>query len=230
MNKNFYGLLFRIIRQIIRLIYPKYMVRLPKNIHEPVVYISHHQNTFGPFVIILWFPKCLHAWILHVFLDQRKCYKHYVDFTFTERFGLNKSIAKLFAFPISLFISKLLNSGMGIPVYRGSKKIVRTLQYSIDALNNNESIVIFPDIDYKDTSSKTKEMYDGFLYIEKYYHQATGKHVCFIPIFASKKNKLLIADSQIFFRDGEDFNTERKIVYQQIHENLNQLAKKYGGN
>lgn len=226
--KGNYGKLFRFVRGLIRAVYPKYTVQIPKNINRPVVYISHHQNLFGPFVTMLWFPKHLHAWILHVFLDQDACYKQYVDYTFTARFGLNKHLAKICAFPLSYAITKVLNSGKGIPVYRGSRKILHTFNLSIAALCRGESIVIFPDIDYSDHSSSTKDMYDGFLYLEKYYFKTTGKHVCFIPLYASKNKQLLLAENEIYFRNGEDFNTERKIVYQKIQDNLNYLAKKCG--
>jgi 1-acyl-sn-glycerol-3-phosphate acyltransferase len=228
MNSNFYGLFFRMARSLVRKIYPKYRIEIPQNFDGPVVYISHHQNLFGPFITLLWFPKALHAWILHVFLDQRACYHQYVDYTFTKRFGWNRTLAKICAFLISIFIAKLLNSGKGIPVYRGSRKILQTFHLSMNVLANGESIVIFPDIDYSDSSANVKEMYDGFLYLEKYYYKKTGKHVCFIPLYVSKKRRLLIAEKEIYFRDDEDFNAERKIVLQKIRSNLNELAEKCG--
>jgi 1-acyl-sn-glycerol-3-phosphate acyltransferase len=225
MRDNFYGNLFLFIRGIIRIVYPKYTVQIPTNVNRPVVYISHHQNFFGPFITMLWFPKHLHAWILHVLLDQQICFKHYVNYTFTKRFGLNKYLANLLAFPYSFLVSTFLNSGKGIPVYRGSRKILQTFHISVAALSKRESIIIFPDIDYSDHSSTTKEMYDGFLHLEKFYYKATGKHVCFIPLYASKNRRMLIANQEIYFRDGEDFNEEKQFVYKKIHDNLNHLAE-----
>jgi hypothetical protein len=166
--------------------------------------------------------------MLHVFLDREACFKQYVDYTFTKRFGWNKTFAKIVAYPISYFITTLLNSGKGIPVYRGTKKILETFHHSINALNRGESIVLFPDIDYSNSSANTNEMYEGFLYLEKYYYKSTGKHVCFVPLYASKTKHLLIAYKQITFRDGMDFNTERKTVLGKIHDHLNELAKKCG--
>lgn len=168
--------------------------------------------------------------MLHVFLDREACYRQYVDYTFTERYGWNKRVAKICALPISYFIAKLMNSGKGIPVYRGSRKILQTFHLSIEALSKGESIVIFPDTDYSDQSSTIKDMYDGYLYLEKYYYKATGKHVCFIPLYVSKNKKIITADKQIYFRDGTNFNDERTIVTQKIHDNLTDLAKKYGDN
>ncbi|WP_069799614.1 1-acyl-sn-glycerol-3-phosphate acyltransferase [Tepidibacillus sp. HK-1] len=228
MKNRHYGILFRIIRGFIRIFYPRYKVLVPDRINGPVVYISHHQNLFGPFVTLLWFPKCLHAWILHVFLDQAACYKQYVDYTFTKRFGWNRNLAKMVAFPLSFFISKLLNSGKGIPVYRGSRKILETFHQSVEVLKSGQRIVIFPDIDYRDPSSEVKEMYKGFLYLEKYFFQEIGEHLTFVPLYVSKNKRLILANRQIYFRDGEGFNEERKRIVQEIHTNLNELAKRCG--
>lgn len=212
------------------MIYPKYSVEIPANLDDPVVYISHHQNFFGPFITLLWFPKHLHAWILHVLLDQPTCYKHYSDFTFTKRFGWNKHLAKMLAFPLSFLITTFLNSGKGIPVYRGSRKIHHTFALSVAALRNRESIIIFPDIHYSDKSSRMKDMYDGFLLLEEHYYKATGKHVCFVPLYASKNKRLLISNKKIYFRDGEDFQTEKQFVYLKILDTLNHLADICGDN
>lgn len=228
MASNFYGRFFRITQWIVRKIYPTYKIQIDKNVKDPVVYISHHQNLFGPFVIYLWFPKSIRTWILHVFLNRKSCYQQYVNYTFTERFGMNKIFAKICAFPISFVISSLLNSGKGIPVYRGSRKIMKTFQLSVEALKNGESIAIYPDIDYTDTSNETKDLYEGYLFIEKYYFKETGRHVQFVPLYVSKKNRLIISDEPIAFRDNEDFTSGKKRVGNYIQTKLNELAKKCG--
>lgn len=227
MKADFYGRLFKFIRCFVRIFYPKYSVQIPE-VNGPVVYVSHHQNLLGPFVILLWFPKCLHCWMLHVFLDRDACYKQYVDFTFTKRFGWNRQLAKLCASPISHFISTLLNSGKGIPVYRGSRKILYTLKQTVTDLSKGESVVIFPDVDYSDPSSVMKTMYDGFLYLEKYYYKASGEHVCFVPLYVSKKRHMIIADEPIYFPGRDSFNTEREEIRERILASLHSLANKCG--
>jgi len=228
MNDNFYGPFFKLCRTMVRMVYPKYTVQTPNLPEGPVVYISHHQNLFGPFISLLWFPKAIHVWMLHVFLDQETCFNQYVDFTFTKRFGWKPWLAKVCAYPVSFFITGLLNSGKGIPVYRGSRKILDTFTKSVDALASGESVVIFPDIDYSDSSSHIKEMYDGFLYLEKYYYKKTGSHVSFVPLYASKQKRLLITGDSISFQDNANFSDERKRVYHSLQSTINQLAKQCG--
>lgn len=227
LKKNFYGNFFRICRSIVRIFYPKYTVQLPNN-PGPVVYITHHQNLFGPFILLLWFRECIHAWILHVFLDRKACYDQYVNYTFTERFGWNRRWAKICAFLLSFTVSKLLRSCKGIPVYRGSRQIVNTFKQSTAALVKGESIAIFPDRDYSDSSSEMKDMYDGFLSLEKYYFKTTGQHVCFVPLYVSKNKRTIIGNQGISFRDGQIFKEEKQIVYNKIQAELNRLAVECG--
>jgi hypothetical protein len=113
-------------------------------------------------------------------------------------------------------------------LFRGSRKIQHTLDLSVAALCRGESIIIFPDIDYRDNAADTKAMYDGFLYLEKYYDRETGRHLRFVPLFASKKKRLLIADRPVTFRDGVPFRTERRVVRDTIHAHLNKWAQSCG--
>lgn len=227
-DQNFYGVFFRLCQKIVRMVLPKYTVQVPNALNGPVVYISHHQNLHSPFTILLWFTKSVHTWMLHVFLDQKACFQQYVDYTFTKRFGWNVGLAKLCAYPLSCLIAKLMNSGGGIPVYRGSRKIIQTFKLSLAALNRGESVLICPDIDYRDTSSITKAMYDGFLALEKYCFKANGRHVTFVPLYVSKHKKKIIAGEPIRFRDGTEFEVEKKVVREKIQSALNDLARACG--
>src|SRR5690606_18665802 len=115
----------------------------------PVVYVGHHQNLFGPFIMCLSFPVPFHLWILHVFLDKDACFEHYRHYTFSKRFGWNKWFASIVAFFVSRFIPPLLRSGKGIPVYRGTRQLFKTLDESVATLKDGNSIAVFPDIDYQ---------------------------------------------------------------------------------
>lgn len=225
---NFYGPLFKFSRWILSLFYKKYSVDKVANFKGPVVYVSHHQNMHGPIVTLLSFPKPLHVWALHVFFNKHICFKQYSEFTFTKRFGWPKTLAKIMAFPISRFIPKLIQSGQAIPVYRGSRSIMDTFKKTIEVLNAGEHVIIFPNIDYSSSSATVGYLYDGFLFIEKYFFKETGRHICFVPLYASKKKKALVTGTPIYFRDGHKFQEERKFVLEKIKTELNALAIQSG--
>lgn len=227
--RNKYGKLFLFCRKIVRLFKRKYDVDLSRvNLDRPIVFVSHHQNLVGPFYVYLSFNKFVRVWMLHVFFDRKACYDHYKNYTFTKRFGWNRTIAGLAASVVSRFVTSLMQSGKGIPVYRGRRDILKTFQTSVQALKNRESIAIFPDIDYQDSGSEVKELYEGFLFIEKYYYRETGEHIHFVPLYASSNLRKIVAGDAIMFTGKESFRKESKTILKQIQNKLNQLAKECG--
>lgn len=229
MSKPFYGPLFTFCQRIVRVFFPKFTVERQKRPSgEPVVYVSHHQNLFGPFMTLLWYPEHIHCWMLHVFMERKACYNQYVNYTFTKRFGWPKFLAIPLAFLMALFIPRLLQSGKGIPVYRGSRKIIATIRESVEKLKACESIIIFPDIDYADSSAAVKKLYEGFLFLEKYYFQETGKHLAFVPLYVSKKKRKIIASEPLYFSGEKPFRVERKEIIEKIQDRLNELAVECG--
>lgn len=228
-----YGRLYRLLRAVVRLVSPRYQLlrsasNRPEALSEPVVFVSRHHNLFGPWMTMLWFPGCFRVWVYHVFLEPQACYRHYVDYTFTKRFGWNKSWAKIVAWPISYGVSALLQSAACIPVYRGTKHIVSTFRETVRALQDGRHVFIFPDIEYQDESAQTGELYKGFLQLEKYVYRATGRHVGFVPVYVSRRQRAFLIGDPIRFRDGEDFQKERDVVYEKIRDGLNRLAARCG--
>lgn len=227
MAKNQYGLLFKFCRFLVRLVYPRFSIetKIPS---QPVVYISHHQNLFAPFIMLLWYPNFVRTWILNVFFSQKECYNQYVNYTFTKRFNMPTLFAKIIAFPISIFISKLMHSAHGIPVYRGSRKIIESIKQSVEALKNGNSIAIYPSVDYSKAIQEDSELYDGFLFLEKYYVKETNEHVIFIPIHVSKKKRSIVHGQPIQFSGKLPFHKERVAIANKIKEEINALAKQCG--
>lgn len=222
-----YGLFYKAVRGGLRLFMPSFSVWDQRSSigkeKDAVVYVSHHQNLFGPITILLWVPEFLRTWMYSVFLEFDTCYRQYVDYTFTKRLGWPTFLAKAAAWPAAWFAVTLTNSGRGIPVYRKSRAVINTLKQTVDALVEGESVLIFPDVEYDDKSPEIKEIYDGFLYIEKYYFRKTGEHVSFVPVYADKKEKEIRIGMPILFGDEENFLAEKKAIAAKIQVELNQL-------
>lgn len=225
MEKNGFGSFFKGVQKTARIILPRYHFETAPNRDEPVVYISHHQNMVGPISILVWLKYYVRTWGLSEFTEQEACYNHYVNFTFTERYGWPKWLAKMIAWPVSYLVPWLAKSADIIPVYRGSRKIVKTMQLSHEALLNGENLLIFPDIDYSSTSTETSNIYEGFLHLEKRYFKETNKHLTFIPIFSDQKNRLVRIGEEIRFTGNKKFIFERKEIADKIKDELNRLSE-----
>lgn len=213
MDKRFYGGFFRVFRLLVRSLTPRYEVFSSSEAVTPAVYIVHHQNLRGPVLSMAWLNKPLRLWVLSVFCDKKTCYDQYVHYTFTKRFGMPRILAAVAAAPLSVMIPKLMHSMGAVPVYRGSRDIVKTISESISRLTNGESLLICTDIDYADTSAHMGEMHEGFLELEKFYMKQTGRHLAFIPIYISRTAHCIYLGETVCFGGLESYSQEKKDVY-----------------
>lgn len=226
MNRD-YGSFYKSVRAVVRLMLGRFQLTDGRSEEEkrgPVVYVSHHQNLFGPVSVLCWYPEFVRPWIYSVFMEKEASYRQYVDYTFTERFGWNQTLAELAAWPASRFVARLTRSGQGIPVYRQSRAVVETMKESVAALKNGESVLLFPDVAYNDDSPEVKNIYDGFLYIEKYYFRETGKHIPFVPVYSDKEAKEIRVGTPILFAGEDKFFQEKQEAAEKIQQELNRLA------
>lgn len=224
LTKNF-KLLYKFTRFIFRCFNKPYSIYRECDEGAPVAYIVHHQNLQGPVISMAWFDKPIHPWGLSVFFSHRSCYKHYYKYTFTERFGMPRVFAAILTYPLSFYIPGLMKSMEGIPVYRGSKDIVRTFSESLSVLTQGESLLICPDIDYSSEDEHMGEMYMGFLSLERMYMKKTGKHLLFVPLHIDNKSHRIIIGKDISFTSETEYKQEKGIVYNKLKEEFSRLEK-----
>ncbi|MBD3109189.1 glycerol acyltransferase [Bacillus sp. AGMB 02131] len=228
MPDNFYGKSYRIFRTITRLFYPRYQPENADQEAHSIVYVSHHERFRGPLSIMLWTKKPIHIWALSVFCEQQTCCRQIIQYPFVQRFGWNKKAALIICLPLSYIISALVRSANAIPVYRGSREIVKTFRQSVDALVKGDNVLIFPDVHYDNRSALIGEIDPGFLHLEKYYYKKTKKHLVFVPVFASKSQQKIVHGNPVTFQDGVDFKIEQERVKEALRSSLTQLAYKCG--
>lgn len=223
MKKATNRIFFKFCRFCYRLFTPEYHACLSVKTSVPSVYVVHHQNMRGPVLSTAWLNTNIRPWVLNVFCNRRDCFNQYYGYTFTKRFGMPKVLAAAITFPLSFFVSGLMSSMQAIPVYRRSRDIVKTFKQSILTLMSGQSLLICPDIDYKDTSSNVGEMYDGFLDLEKYYMKQTGNHLAFIPLHISKHRKIIYVGQAVYFKTEENFNKEKSKTYDLLKQEFSRL-------
>ena len=226
METEFQGRFFKIIRWVLRRIRPRVGAPAPGEFICPAVYIGHHQNTKGPFNTMLWLPVPMRLWSFNVFLDKEKCMRHYERFTFSERFGWPKSIARLAARAFATPVTKIMRSSGAIAVYRKDEaaKTIKTFRETLAALARSERILIYPDVNYDSADPRMGEVYRGFLYLEKYFFQKTGEHLPFIPLYYDEPGRSIRMGLPVYFAAG-DVEPQIETVSHALIEGINAMAK-----
>lgn len=193
--------------------------------HEPVVYVVHHQNLFGPVCAMSLLPEEVHLWALHVFCERKACFGQYYGYTFSRRFGWPRPVSFAAAAGLSLVIPPFLRSLSAIPVYRGMKEIRETMELTLKALGAGESILICPDRDYASESAEVGELYKGFLRLEIFYKRRYGKHLSFVPVHCSREEKRVFMGRPVHFSGRISFAEEQKSVAEELTRAINRMGR-----
>lgn len=223
-KEPFYGPLFRFARWWVRLALGKHTIHQTENLREPAIYVARHQNMHGPVHCMAFMPVPVRLWTLHIFRDREACEAQYRDFTFSVRFGWPKWLAALVARLVSVPVTSCMASVGAIPVYRGQREVLKTFELSVDALIRGESLILFPDIVYDDTSDDAGAFYTGYLHLARSYRKKTGKPLAVVPVYCTQKSRKLVIGEPIMFSADAPFRAEKERVAQAVHDSLNEMA------
>ena len=226
---TFYGPWFRFARGVARHIMGRYEIVHPERFCSPAIYVSRHQNMHGPIHVMAYAPEPLHLWALHLFTRFRTCFRQFRDYTLSVRLGWPKPLAAIVAALIALPISQGMKSCRAIPVYRGLREVVHTLNLSAELLAKGESIVVFPDIGYTDETFTAGSMYTGYLHVIPKVRKLTGKTVPIIPLYCPYGSRKLVCGEPIWFSEDVPFRLEQERVNNEIRSSLDALTREYEG-
>ena len=226
-REPYYGFLYRFARQIVRIYLGRHQVYHRENIRTPAIYVSRHQNMHGPVHTMAFLPAPVHIWSMHMFLDPEACKEHFLEFTFTKRYGWSQRRASLIASLVSYPVSVGLKSMGAIPVFRGHREILKTFDLSLDVLLRGENLVVFPDILYDDTSDQAGELYSGYLHLARSYYKKSGKSLPIIPLYCTQHSRKLILGDPIIFSGEVPFRAEKERVARAIHQSLDDLVTQW---
>lgn len=215
------GLFFRFTRMILRFFIKLDMVIDKEIFMTEHVLVGHHQNFYAPIASLVWMPDTVNVWVVSHLFTFKECFNMYYHFTFTKNMKLPKILAFIMSTFCALLIPPLLESARAIPVYRNTSNIMKTFNQSLNLLNKGNQILIFPDIDYNDTSTLIGEIYGGFTHLEKLYMRAHKKHLGFVPINIDQKSNQITNTNTIYFSDDNPYNIEKNIVINKIIDNIN---------
>lgn len=215
-NLKFNGKFFNVCKKIYNGVTPKYAFNV-KTPTEPCVYVCRHLNLHAALTINKCSTFDMQTYVLHVFTNQKSCFKQFYNYTFSKRCNKSKFFALFPSFIGSLFVPLICTPTQTIPVYRNNAEAVKTIKASLNALKNGRSLLIFPNVDYTNQSNlENPQIYSGFLCVEKFYYKATNRHLKFIPLNIDDKLKTITEKPAVLFTGELPFSKELPIVSKKI--------------
>jgi len=215
-------------RFLARVVYPHRRIVHRENLREGVVYIGRHMDMFGPIQVMANIPVGAHLWVYHVFTQRADCYAHFKNVTFALRKNWPAWRRTLMAALCAPLVVRLMRAMDAIPVYRSHRDVLHTFELSMEKLLKGESLMIFPDIAYDDTSGEPGAFYTGYLHLGRTFQKKTGKPLLFVPLYAGRSNGTLEIGESLQLETGASFPEEKERVTQSLQRFFREAAQRAG--
>lgn len=215
--------LYRIIKWIIRVIYPKTKVvgteKLPD---EPVIVVANHTQLNGPIVCELYFPGKRYTWCAGQMMHLKEVPEYAFQDFWSQKPRWTHPFYKLLSYLIAPLSVCVFNNANTIGVYRDTR-IISTFKNTVNKLCEGASVVVFPEHDVKHNHI-VYEFQDKFIDIAKLYYKKTGKELAFVPMYIAPALKKAYLGDPIRFRAAEPMDKERERICQYLMGKITDIA------
>ena len=215
---------FRLIRGIVRLVYPKIELEGTDAIPgEAVVFVGNHCQMNGPIVGELYMPVPSCTWCAGEMMALREVPAYaYRDFWSKKPRAVRwlYRIASYLIAPLSVLI---FNNAATIPVYRDNR-IITTFRTTIDALAGGASVVIFPEHEVAHNRI-IYDFQDRFIDLGRMYYKRTGKALVFVPMYLAPRLRKLFFGAPVAFDPDAPIAAERERIKQALMARITEIAE-----
>ena len=216
---------FKLIKKLMLCRYkePRF-VYLGDEIDKGSLILSNHEGTDAPMSLEIYLNKPIRMWGAHEMNSGLiKMYKYQTKVYYHEKKHWNIHLARLFcliASPVTNVFYKGLNL---ISTYKDAR-FRRTIKESLEALNNGENIVIFPEDSTKGYLEELEGFYGGFVVLA----EICKKRKIDVPIFVTyfrKKDLTYIIDKPVLYSELSKDGASREEIAKKLVERCNVLGK-----
>lgn len=191
---------------------------------EVGVYCCNHAGANGPAMMTLSFQPKHRTWIISYVLNK----KQNVNFIFNDFMcgegRKNKWFWRFLAKLTAAFLRPLLECARPIPVFH-DRRVMDTLKESVDALENGDNVVIFPECPKK-FSEYVFELYDGFADLGRLYSKVTeGKKLKFYPVYVENVNRKIMIAKPIEYDPTNNPKAERVRISEYVRDGIDRMGR-----
>ncbi len=223
MKKWLSNLLYRLIRWLVWLFYPKLKVEGIENLPgEPAIIAANHSQMNGPIACELYFPGDRYTWCAGQMMHLKDVPAYaFQDFWSGKPKGIRwfyRILSYLIA-PISVCV---FNNAKTIGVYHDTR-ILSTFKNTVAKLSQGANVVIFPE-HAQPYNHIVCDFQNRFVDVSKLYYKKTGKALPFVPMYIAPKRKTMYLGKPTWFDPEKPIEEERQRICQYLMEQITEIA------
>lgn len=218
---------FTVVKGILRIFLrkPKKVINLAGDLAPKSILIANHSAKLGPMLLELYFPLYHFLWGAGQMLGNYKSrFKYLRDVFYIQKRGFNKFFASFLAFFEAIF-SPLFYKGMRVMPTYADGRLLRTLINSLNVLEENASILIFPENSNGGYFDEMTEFFPGFVLLAQAYLRKTGESIPIYPVYYHLKKRILCIGKPCYI---DEFNgLKREQIAEIFKDKVNELYRTY---
>ncbi len=177
------------------------------------IYLSNHCAASGPVTYELYLPTNFRMWGTYEMCGNFKMRWKYLNYVYFHQKKKKSKFASFLLSTILTPIMALFYKGMRImPTYPDSR-LVKTIKSSIDEIENDVSILIYPENSSDGYHDVLTEYFGGFWLLAKKYNETTSKDIQIVNMYYHKKsNTVVVAEPRSYLKLAEQFSDTKDIA------------------
>ena len=218
------SLLYRLIKGLVQLFYPRMEVVGTENLpDEPVIVVGNHTQMNGPIACELYFPGKRYIWCAGQMMHLKEVPDYAFQDFWSQKPGWCRWFYKLLSYLIAPFSVCVFNNAGTIPVYHDIR-LRTTFKMSMDKLQDGASMIIFPEHD-EPYNNIIYDFQDKFIDLARMYHKRTGKELSFVPLYIAPSLKKMYIGKPLRFCAEAPIKEERRRICDYLMTEITEIAR-----
>lgn len=198
-----------------------------ENLPDKAILPSIHAAKKGPVGISVTYPKFHALWGHHAMLGSyTERFKYLRNVLYIQKLHKNKFIATVKATYEAIF-SIFIYKGMKILGTYTDMRFLQTIKNSMEVLNDNASVFIFPEDSSEGYFNEISDAFPGFVMLALTYYDKFGEDVPLIPAYVSIKKKRLIVGKPRYAHELVLEGKSKQEIADILKEDINALYRDY---
>lgn len=199
------------------------IINLAGKLPEKAIYVANHSAMAGPVIYNLYFPVPLAPLGAYPMLGDYKSRFYYLrDVYFMQKRNMKKSSANFLAW-FEAYFSIMIYKGMQVIPSYPDGRLIHTIKQSVETIDNNRSVIIFPENSQDGYHEVLKSFSAGFVTLAERYNKTHEDEIPVIPVYYHKDKSKMVIGEPVKLSDFKDKNLTRNQIAEEFCNLVNGL-------
>ena len=224
-KQPFFKLIGLILRPFVKK--PKRIINYNDSMESKAIILSTHCGKNGPYCLSQYLPIKHATWGASEMVGKYRVRRKYLkEVLYMQKLHKKKFTSSIKA-TFEAFFNPFIYKGMSvIPTYQ-DLNFVSTIKYSIETLNNDYPIIIFPEDSSNGYFELLEKLLPGFIHLSEKYYKKNHIDLPIYPMYYHYKKKLIIIGKPLYIQELKSKNMTNDEICELFKKEINNLYLNY---